>query len=42
MLEVIKSFKSELDQIEKLIEESESDKLNQFITTAKKYRDSLI
>ena len=42
ILEVIKSFKSELDQLEKLIEESESDKLNQFITTAKKYRDSLI
>ena len=42
MLEVIKSFKSELDQLEKLIEESESDKLNQFIATAKKYRDSLI
>ena len=42
MLEVIKSFKSELDQIEKLIEESESDKLNKFITTAKKYRDSLV
>ena len=42
MLEVIKSFKSELDQLEKLIEKSESDKLNQFITIAKKFRDSLI
>ena len=42
MLEVIKSFKSELDQLEKLIEESDSEELNKFITIAKKYRDSLI
>ena len=42
MLEVIKSFKSELDQLEKLIKESDSEKLNQFITSAKEFRDSLI
>ena len=42
MLEVIKSFKSELDQLEKLIKESNSEKLNQFITSAKEFRDSLI
>ena len=41
MLEVIKSFKSELDHLEKLIEESDSEKLNQFITSAKEFRDSL-
>ena len=41
MLEVIKSFKSELDQLEKLIKESDSEKLNQFITSAKEFRDSL-
>jgi prephenate dehydrogenase len=42
MLEVIKSFKSELDQLEKLIQKSDSEKLNQFITSAKEFRDSLI
>ena len=42
MLEVIKSFKSELDQLEKLIKESDSEKLNKFITIAKEFRDSLI
>ena len=42
MLEVIKSFKSELDQLEKLIKENDSEKLNQFITSSKKFRDSLI
>ena len=42
MLEVIKSFKSELDHLEKLIQKSDSEKLNQFITSAKKFRDSLI
>ena len=42
MLEVIKSFKSELDQLEKLIEERDSEELNKFITIAKKYRDSLV
>ena len=41
MLEVIKSFKSELDQLEKLIKENDSEKLNQFITSAKEFRDSL-
>ena len=41
MLEVIKSFKSELDQLEK-IEERDSEELNKFITIAKKYRDSLV
>ena len=42
MLEVLKSFKSELDQLEKLIQKSDSEKLNQFITSAKEFRDSLI
>ena len=42
MLEVIKSFKSELDQLEKLIKENDSEQLNQFITSSKKFRDSLI
>ena len=42
MLEVIKSFKSELDHLEKLIKISDSEKLNQFITSAKEFRDSLI
>ena len=42
MLEVIKSFKSELDQLEKLIKENDSEKLNQFITSSKEFRDSLI
>lgn len=41
MLEVIKSFKLELDHLEKLIKESDSEKLNQFITSAKEFRDSL-
>ena len=42
MLEVIKSFKSELDQLEKLIKKSDSERLNQFISSAKEFRDSLI
>ena len=42
MLEVIKSFKSELDQLEKLIKDSDAEKLNQFITNAKEFRDSLV
>ena len=42
MLEVIKSFKSELDHLEKLIKENDSEQLNQFITSSKKFRDSLI
>ena len=42
MLEVIKSFKSELDHLEKLIKISDSEKLNEFITSAKEFRDSLI
>ena len=41
MLEVIKSFKSELDHLEKLVKESDSEKLNKFITSAKEFRDSL-
>ena len=42
ILEALKRFKSELGEIEKLIEDKDSDKINQFIKAAKKFRDSMI
>ena len=42
ILEALKRFKSELEELEKLIKEKDSDKINKFITDAKKFRDSLI
>ena len=42
ILEALKRFKSELGEIEKLIEDKDSDKINQFIKDAKKFRDSMI
>ena len=42
ILEALKRFKSELGELEKLIEDKDSDKINQFIEDAKKFRDSMI
>ena len=42
ILDALKRFKSELNELEKLIEEKDSNKINQFIKDAKKFRDSLI
>jgi len=42
ILEALKRFKSELGELEKLIEDKDSDKINKFIKDAKKFRDSLI
>ena len=42
ILEALKRFKSELGELEKLIEDKDSDKINQFIKDAKKFRDSMI
>lgn len=42
ILDALKRFKSELWEIERLIEDKDSDKINQFIKDAKKFRDSMI
>ena len=42
ILDALKRFKSELGEIERLIEDKDSDKINQFIKDAKKFRDSMI
>ena len=42
ILEALKRFKTELGELEKLIEDKDSDKINQFIEDAKKFRDSMI
>jgi prephenate dehydrogenase len=41
ILKEIKSFKSEIDKFEKLIEEQDAKEINQFIKNAKNFRDSL-
>ena len=41
ILKAIKSFKSEIDKFEKLIEEKDAKEINQFIKNAKNFRDSL-
>jgi len=42
ILDALKRFKSELGDLERLIEDKDSDKINQFIKDAKKFRDSMI
>ena len=42
ILDALKRFKCELGELERLIEDKESDKINQFIKDAKKFRDSMI